>query len=383
MGPSASRRLVGFCRTLRHAGISVTIGEELDLSRALLALRDPSPLDFRNACRVTLLKDPGQGALFDALFDAYWSRDAAIQMMLEDELSRPRPGMTQVPRGAELIEAGGPEPPEERTGADIARAVRAVLYSSDAPARARVLRGIERERIREMQRRARHLRRRVATLPGRRFRAAAHGDVDLRMAARRSLRYAGEWVDLPLRTRRLRRTRLLIVWDVSGSMEERHGEHLGLVYALQKMGRTSRVFAFGTDLYEITPYLRAQPYPTVVARMSSVFTSWGGGTRIGESLAKLNRECASWIDRHTVVLILSDGWDVGNLDLLRREMTRLRRRCGLLLWLDPNAADPDFRPEVAGLRAALPYVDLLLSTEVLSSARTFRRELGPSLTSLA
>ncbi|MEK6988568.1 MAG: hypothetical protein AABX97_10880, partial [Candidatus Thermoplasmatota archaeon] len=133
MGPSASRRLVGFCRTLRHAGISVTIGEELDLSWALLTLRDPSPLDFRNACRVTLLKDPDQGALFDALFDAYWLRDAAIQEMLEDELSRPRPGMTQVPRGAELIEAGGPEPPEELTGADVARAVRAVLYSSDAP----------------------------------------------------------------------------------------------------------------------------------------------------------------------------------------------------------------------------------------------------------
>lgn len=368
---------------MRHAGIPATIGEELDLSWALLALRDPSPQDFRNACKVTLLKDPDQATLFDALFDAYWSTDAALQEILKDELDRPRPGMTQVPRGDALIEAGGPERPDELTGGDVARAVHAVLYSSDAPARARALRGIDRGRLQVMQRRARHLRRRVATLPGRRFRAAAHGDVDFRMAARRSLRYAGEWVDLPLRTRRLRRTRLLILWDVSGSMEERHVEHLGLVYALQRMSRTSRIFAFGTDLYEITPHLRAQPYPAVVARMSSVFTSWGGGTRIGESLAKLNQSCASWIDRRTVVLILSDGWDVGNLDLLRRETVRLRRRCGLLLWLDPNAADPDFRPEVAGLRTALPYVDLLLSTEVLSSARTFRRELGPSLTSLA
>ncbi len=382
-GVAASRRLVGFCRTLRHAGIPVTIGEELDLSWALLALRDPNPGDFRNACKVTLLKDPDRAALFDAIFDAYWSRDTRIQQVLEDELDRPRPGMTQVPRGAELVEAEGTIQEEELTGADVARAVRAVLYSSDAPARARILRGVGREKLQEMLRRARHLRRRVATLPGRRFRAASHGDVDFRMAARRSLRFAGEWIDLPLRTRRLRRTRVLVLWDVSGSMEERHAEHLGLVYALQRMSRASRIFAFGTDLYEITSHLRAQPYPAVVARMSSAFTSWGGGTRIGEAIAKLNQECGPWIDGHTVVLILSDGWDVGNLALLRQEMARLHRRCGLVLWLDPNASEPEFRPEVAGLRAALPYVDLLLSTEVLSSPRTFRRELGPSLTSLA
>lgn len=381
-GPDAARRLAGFCRALRHAGIPVTLGEEIDASHAVLALRNPAAGDFHGACRLTLLKDPDLAATFDSVFQSYWSRDPTLQAILEDELNRPRPGMTQSPRDSEIVEGGADIDETELASSDVARAIRLALYSADAPSRPRVLRGIERVRLQEMQRRARHLRRRIATLPGRRYQRASHGDVDFRTAARRSLRYAGEWVDLPLRSRGLRRTRLLVVWDVSGSMEELHEQHFGLVYALQRMSPRARIFAFGTDLHEVTPLLRAQPYPAAVARMESLFTAWGGGTRIGESLAALNAAVGTWVDRRTVVIILSDGWDIGNLGLLRREMARLARRSGFLVWLNPNASQPDFRPEAAGMQTSLPYVDLLLSTEVLSSPGAFRRELGPSLTPL-
>lgn len=378
-GPDAARRLAGFCRALRRTGIPVTVGEELDACRALLALHDPSPRDFYGACRMTLLKDPAQARAFDAVFRSYWSKDLALQAVLEDELSRPRPGMTHVPKEAELVEGGGELDGGLATSSDFARAVRAVLYSADAPSRPRVLRGIERARLGSMERRARHLRRRIATLPGRRYRSASHGEVDFRRAARRSLRYAGEWVDLPLHARTARRTRLLIVWDVSGSMEQDHEEHFALVYALQRMSRAVRVFAFGTELHEVTGILRGKPYPTAVARMESLFTSWGGGTRIGESLAALNLAAGSWVDRHTVVVILSDGWDIGNLTVLRDAMASLARRCRFVVWMNPYAAQKDFRPEVAGMQTALPYVDLLLSTDVLAKPGAFRRELGPSL----
>ncbi len=380
--PDAARRMAGFCRALRHAGIPVTVGEELDASRAALTVRDGVAEDFRLACRVTLLKNPDLARTFDAVFDSYWSRDPTLQAVLEDELNRPRPGMTQTPRDAEIVEGGGGLEGAELAASDVSRAIRAVLYSYDAPSRSRVLQGIDRPKLLVMERRARHLRRRIATLPGRRYRRSSRGEVDFRQAARRSLRFAGEWIDLPMRDRTLRRTRLLVVWDVSGSMEEHHEEHFGLVYALQRVNRNTRVFAFGTRLHEVTAYIRAQPYRGALARMESLFTSWGGGTRIGESLAAVNEATSSWVDRHTVVVILSDGWDVGNLGLLRREMARLARRARFVVWLNPNAAVPDFRPEVAGMKTALPYVDLLLSTEVLSSPGAFRRELGPSLTPL-
>lgn len=382
-GLDAARRLAGFCRALRAVGIGVTLGEEIDASRALLALRDPTPGDFYAACRIALLKDPDRAGAFDAVFRAYWSRDPAIQAILEDELNRPRPGMTHVPGGAEIVDEGGSPDETALSSSDISRALRKVLYSADAPSRPRVLRGIERTRLRTMERRARHLRRRIATLPGRRYRATSRGEVDFRRAARRSLRYAGEWVDLPMRERGPRRTRLLVAWDVSGSMEERHEEHFALVYALQRLTRNARVFAFGTELHEITPLLRARPYPSAVGRMESMFTSWGGGTRIGESLAAMNDAVGSWVDRHTVVIVLSDGWDVGNLAILRNAMARLARRSRFVVWLNPYAAQEDFRPEVAGMQTALPFVDLLLSTDVLSSPAAFRRELGPSLTPLS
>lgn len=360
----------------------MTIGEEIDASNAVVRLIDPRPVDFYHACRVTLLKDPDLADVFDSVFRSYWSQDSALRAVLEDEFSRPRPGMTNVPRDTEIVEGGGDARETESASSDVTRALRVVLYSADAPSRPRVLRGISRVRLQEMERRARHLRRRIATLPGRRYHRTAHGEVDFRMAARRSLRYAGEWVDLPLHRRGLRRTRLLIVWDVSGSMEEMHEDHFALVFALQRVSRNARVFAFGTELHEVTGHLRAQPYPAALTRMESFFTSWGGGTRIGESLAALNAAVGPWVDRHTVVVILSDGWDIGSLPLLRKEMARLARHARFVVWLNPNAAQPDFRPEVAGMQTALPYVDLLLSTEVLSSPGAFRRELGPSLTTL-
>ncbi len=372
----ASARIAGFCRALRFAGIPVTIGEEIDVSRALGLLRDPSRADFRVACRVALLKDPSKSTLFDDVFDRYWSLDPTNRDVLERELRGPRPGMTSAPGGTVAVVM---EPVIDPSGVDAAETFRRVLYSRDAPARARLLRGVDREALVGMQRRARRLRRRVATLPGRRYAVAPRGEVDFRQAARRSLRYAGEWMDLPRRARRLARARLVVLWDVSGSMEDRHVEHLGLVYALQRAARDARVFAFGADLHEVTALLRSQPYRTAVARMSTVFRSWGGGTRIGACLARLNADQGPTLDRRTVLVILSDGWDLGDLEVLRKEMASLRRRCGLILWLNPQASDPGFRPEVAGLREALPYVDLLLSTGVLTDPAAFRRELGPSL----
>lgn len=380
--PDAARRMAGFCRALRRAGIPVTEGEEIDAARALVALRDPILEDLYFTCRLTLVKDPARLRAFDAVFRSYWSRDPTIQAILEDDLNPSRPGMTHVPADTDLVQEGGDLAADGTSASGVSRAIRAVLYSRDAPARPRALVGIERARLKQMERRARHLRRRVATLPGRTYHRTPHGEVDFRRAARRSLRYAGEWFDLPLRSKGLRRTRLLILWDVSGSMEERHEEDFALIYALLRVGGNARVFTFGTDLHEVTLHVRAQPYMTALSRMESRFTSWGGGTRIGESLAALNASVGSWVDRRTVVVILSDGWDVGNLALLRAEMSRLASRAGFILWLNPYALQRDFRPEVAGMQTALPFVDLLLSTDVLSSPAAFRRELGPSLTPL-
>ncbi len=380
--PDPARRVAGFCRALRRTGILVTLGEEIAASTALVALRDPSLEDLYLACRLALLKDPERARAFDAVFRAYWSRDPTVQAILEDDLDPSRPGLTHVPGDTDLVQGGGDLDADGTSPSDVSRALRAILYSRDAPARPRALRGIERVRLQEMERRARHLRRRVATLPGRKYHRSPHGEVDFRRAARRSLRYAGEWVDLPLRSRGPRRTRLLILWDVSGSMEERHEDHLALVYALVRVGHNARIFTFGTELHEVTAHIRGQPYPAALSRMESRFTSWGGGTRIGESLAALNATVGSWVDRHTVVVILSDGWDVGNLALLRTEMSRLAHRARFIMWLNPYAMQADFRPEVAGMQTALPFVDLLLSTDVLSSPGAFRRELGPSLTPL-
>lgn len=385
IGPAPAHlpgRVAGFCRLLRRAGFPVAIGEELTMSEALVSLRGLRTEDFLGVCRTTLLKDPARADLFEVLFRAYWLGGLADAVLSDADVS-PVPDLPDHPANEPSLRVEDVPTVDERLRDDVARAIRVAMYSPDASSRLRVASGLDARRVLEIRRLARQLRRRLATLPGRRSRPSGRGDIDFRRAARRSLRFAGEWMDLPRRARRLRRTRLVVLWDVSGSMEPRHDEHLAAAYALQRAARSVRTFAFGVELWDVTDLLRAPSYAAAVGRMSFLFRSWSGGTRIGACLAELQRRHAWRIDRRTVVLVMSDGWDVGDLETLERALAAIRRRSGLLVWLNPHASRADFAPEAAGMRAALPYVDVFLSSDVLLDRRAFRRELGPSIEPLA
>jgi uncharacterized protein with von Willebrand factor type A (vWA) domain len=158
---------------------------------------------------------------------------------------------------------------------------------------------------------------------------------------------------------------------------EGHGPRLlGIVYALLRAIPATRLFAFSTDLQPLTGLLRGRPYRDVVRLVGERLRRAGGGTQIGRSLATFQGDYGATVDPRTVVLILSDGWDVGNLELLEDEVAALRRRASLLLWVNPYAERPGFQPEVAGMRRALPYVDLLIPPTALSEPEAYRRWFG-------
>ncbi len=218
------------------------------------------------------------------------------------------------------------------------------------------------DRLAEVSEIAARLLRSLPSRPGRRLRRHRRkGLPDLRSALRRSLSYGGELVEIPRRRRTPRVPRLLVLLDVSGSMDRSAGLLLQLVYALgQRTGRVE-TFVFSTSLTRVTRLLRAPSFSEALAGVGGLVSHWSGGTRIGECLGTLNREHAHLLDRSTSVFILSDGWDTGEPEQLSREMAALRRRVHRVIWLNPLLGTPDYAPLTRGLQAAHPYVDTFAS----------------------
>jgi uncharacterized protein with von Willebrand factor type A (vWA) domain len=190
---------------------------------------------------------------------------------------------------------------------------------------------------------------------------------DLRATTRASLRQGGELLERRWRTPTRRPRRLVLVLDVSGSMTPYARMLLQYVQASVAARARVEAFAFGTHLTRVTLELAGRDPDLALHRAAEHVTDWSGGTRIGASLATLNREHGRRIGRGAFVVLLSDGWDRGDPDELAAELGRLRRTAYRLVWLNPLAADPRYEPLTRGMRAAMPHLDRLLPGNSIAS----------------
>jgi len=201
----------------------------------------------------------------------------------------------------------------------------------------------------------------------RRWIAGRGSRIDLRRAMARSLRTGGEITVLPTRRRRIRPRPIVLLCDVSGSMEQYTRTLLLFAHKLTRSKRDVEAFLFATRLTRITSELRSARPDAAMAAVSRAVRDWSGGTRIGDALAALNREHGGRVGRGAVVVVLSDGWDRGEPAQLAGEMARLSRTAHRLVWLNPLKADPRYEPLARGMAAALPHVDHFLSGHSVAS----------------
>ena len=206
------------------------------------------------------------------------------------------------------------------------------------------------------------------TRPARRRGAPPHGArPDLRRTIRASLRYAGEPVERHWREHAERQRPLVLVCDVSGSMEPYARMLLQYLQACVAARRRVEAFVFGTRLTRVTGELRGRDPDRALERAAGAARDWSGGTRIGEALGTLNREHGRRLGRGAIVVLLSDGWDRGDPEELATEMARLRRCAHRLIWVNPLKANPEYEPLTRGMQAALPHVDHFLAGNSLGS----------------
>lgn len=351
-----------FGRLLRRAGLAVDPGKTRLFLRALALLGLGRKADIKTAGRTVYVHRCEDRATYDAAFELFWRRRA-------DEAGFGR-RLPQLRRG----EWGG-APPDLSQGLSDERPVEFLVPATTRQATERErlrhadFADLTPDEVRDAHQMLETLRPRLPPRPARRRRVSAHGQrLAVRQMLRRALAGGGEslywrWLE---RTRRPRP--IVLVSDISGSMERYSRFLLRFAHALERSGAPVEVFVFGTRLTRITRELRARSADEALRRVADKVVDWNGGTRIGESLHALNRQ---WVRRAirsgAVVLLVSDGWERGDPAVLAREMATLRRSCHRLLWLDPLASRPGFEPRTVGLRAALPYVDALVPCGTVAS----------------
>jgi uncharacterized protein len=364
-------RTLTLCRELRGRGMTVTTSHAIDAIRALRAVGVASRQRVYLALRCVLVARPEELELFDEVFAGVFSppaEDAAEGPVRVQRRSPPRDPTATVSlsswgeQGDESDEGEEPEP---------------VPAASDTPALAeKDFSAFGAGELAEIQRIAARIARRLAARPSRRWKAAARGTrIDLRRTMRRSLSNSAEPLDLRFRRRKPRKTRIVALCDVSGSMDLYSRFLLQFLYALQ--GTVARVesFVFSTSLRHVTGLLREPEYADALRSLAGEVHDWSGGTRIGESLASFNSGWGQLVDKRTVVVILSDGWDTGEPAVLGEAMETLRRRSRRLIWLNPLLGSPDYEPLTQGMQAALPHVSVFAPAHNLMSLRALERHL--------
>ena len=217
----------------------------------------------------------------------------------------------------------------------------------------------------------------LGTRPTRRYKSGEGKVLDLRQVVRRNLRYGGEPVTLPRRDRAIRRRPIVLLCDVSGSMERYTRLLLHFIHSLTGGLEHVEAFVFATRLTRLTRDLgrrrSRESLPTIPRRVPD----WAGGTRIGDALRTFNVRWARRVmARGPVVLLISDGWDRGEPDVLAREMRRLQRSCHRLIWLNPLLGGAGYQPRTRGMQAALPFVDDFLPVHNLESLEALAAHLN-------
>ncbi|MGI9041056.1 MAG: vWA domain-containing protein [Gemmatimonadales bacterium] len=349
-----------FARILRHSGLDVDSAQTATFARALALLGLDRRGDVRAAGRAIFVRRREDQRLYLAAFDLFWRRRGASSA-LGGQLPRIRQDERR---------AGAPDTPRPEEGdQEVVVAVRAEASSAMEVLRAADFASLTPEESRDAQAMLDALRPRLPMRRARRSRVERSGH---RPATRRMLRHAlgtgGEALDWRWLRRSLRPRPIVLVCDISGSMERYSRFMLRFAHALQRSGAPLEVFVFGTRLTRITRELRVRSADAALRQVSERVVDWSGGTRIGESVRQLNRR---WVRRAVrsgaVVLLVSDGWERGDPELLAREMATLRRSCHRLIWIDPLAARPGFEPVTVGLRAALPHVDEFVAAASVAS----------------
>jgi uncharacterized protein len=357
--PDIGRVAVAFARVLRGAGLEVSVGATLGFARALGCVGFFTSSGVYWAGRATLVHRPDDIAGYDRVFDAFWA--GVLAPGGADEPADPLSAAFDV----ELP----PDADDDDSGSRRLQPTLTVRWSPVEVLRERDFASYTAAEFAQARRLMADLRLTGSRRPSRRRKASrSHGTPDLRRTVRRSLRAGGEVAPPAFNKTGTRPRPLVLLLDVSGSMEPYARAFVRFVHAAVVSRTRVEAFALGTRLTRVTRELSSRDPDAAVHAAASRVIDWAGGTRLGDGLRVFNDEWGiRGVARGAIVVILSDGWDRGEPDALAEQMARLARVAHKVVWVNPLKASPGYAPLAQGMAAALPHVDVFVEGHSLAA----------------
>ena len=371
---SLVENILVFCRILKRLKINITMGRVLDVFRSLRHINISNREDLYYVLRANLISDYYEIPLFDKAFWVFWL--FFEQMQNGDDVSRFQQGLEELIQRECFINewAAGQsdDEPDQSDGDEIC------LYSPVENLACKDFSEFTDEDVERIKEEIAKIVKKIATKRSRRRHLDPKGrDLSLRYTLRKSMKYGGEIFEFARTKKKVKRIKLVALADVSGSMDCYSNFFVQFIYGLQQRLKGIETFVFSTRLSRITDLLKNRSLDEALCAVFETVRHWSGGTNIGFCLQAFNNDFApSVLDYKSVVIIISDGWDRGDTDLLENEMRRLKDSCHKIIWLNPLLSNPNYQPLCKGIRAVQPYLSYFLPFYNLNSLKDLVRTLS-------
>ncbi len=349
-----SEHVIQFCRFLRNHDFNIGPLEQSHALEALAVLPFEKETNFKNALSLTLVNTKRELDLFEDLYYQYWnevkkSDNSKLKDVPEEKLKKPTPKAPSIHviknwlhgnRESEEIEMAQHSTNEAFSEQDFSR------YRNDD--------------LKETLLYTNQLVRKLSNKKGRRFISSnQRKELNMRKVIRSNITKTDEIIHLSYKKKKIEKLRLVVIADVSRSMELYSKFLIQFMYGLNQASTQVETFVFSTSLKRITPFLKEKEFGKVLEDLKGSFDQWSGGTRIGTSLLDFVDHYGNmYLNHKTKVIILSDGWDTDKPEKVEYAMRSIKNKSSKVIWLNPLADNPNFKPEVACLKAAMPYIDI-------------------------
>ena len=374
------QQITDFCRLLRQMGVNVTTTNQLSWCESVQLIDIGERAAFYHTARTNLIAGESDRETFDAAFNLFWRYPRPEFQAVDTEEQTPEPSSLQ-----DLSDAGDEQDfveqwlDTEAEESEEGEEDDPVAYSAEDLLSRKDFSEFTKEDMEQAREIVAKLAAVLATKLSRRKIVGKKGKtIDFRRSWRQSLVHGGEPLELIRKQQKIKKTKILLLCDVSGSMDCYAKFLIQFIYGMQQELREVDVAVFSTHLTDITGLLRRKGLAEGLNEVANVVPDWSGGTKIGESLLEFYRQFApSFSAYRSVVILISDGWDRGDVDVLRHSMEMIHRHAYRLIWLNPLLGSDGYQPICRGIRTALPYVDYFLPAHNLESLAQLTKILIP------
>lgn len=361
--------LLGFCRYLRRYNFTVGPAEVHLMLEALDRIGPfSSPEAFRDCLSATLCRSRNQQEQFDEIYEKYWKEleKAINSKRIDQPVVKPQKKKNQ----------GFQQMKDWLQGNTNEEITKIATYSAHQTVGEKDFSAFTEDELQEIWKIIQQIARSMAMQANRRWEKTHQRRLlDLKQTVRYNLRTGGELMDLRFQRHKRNRHKIILLCDISKSMDLYSKFLIQFVYTFQNVNKKIESFVFSTSLYRVTNFLKNQDFRASLENLVKAVPEWSGGTRIGASLHEFVRQYGRLLNNRTTVVVLSDGWDTGEMDILEKSMRRIHSKSGRVIWLNPLAGNPDFKPEVQGMKTAMPYIDVFASGHNLNSLKALAKEL--------